>query len=57
MKMLRNIAIAYAIFAVAYAYEDDHDDHWDDDHEEGTDFWGFLKLLNRFVAHTFMYDT
>ena len=55
--MLRNIAIAYAIFAVAYAYEDDHDEHWDDDHEEGTDFWGFLKLLNRFVAHTFMYDT
>ena len=40
--MLRNIAIAYAIFAVAYAYEDDHDEHWDDDHEEGTDFWGLL---------------
>ena len=40
--MFRIIAIAHAIFAVAYAYEDDHDDHWEEDHEEGTDFWGAL---------------
>ena len=40
--MFRIIAIAYAIFAVAYAYEDDHDDHWDEDHEEDTDIWGML---------------
>ena len=54
--MFRIIAIAYAIFAVTYAYEDDHDDHWDDyddhwdyhddywdeDHEEDIDILGML---------------
>ena len=37
--MFRIIAIAHAIFAVAHAYEDDHDDHWNEDHEED-----FLEL-------------